>query len=145
MNKSNLTLDYRAEKFKLAQLNHRRTRNVSGDVIEQLGFVASFPISDNWQFVGGYHRDLTENRSIDSYAGIQYESCCWAIRLVTRRHINTNLEQLAQNTSDLPSTFDSGISLQLVIKGINGTSGFDISDMLQQGIFGYRRPYFLNN
>jgi LPS-assembly protein len=145
INKSNLTLDYRADKFKLAQLNHRRTRNVSGDVIEQLGFVASFPISDNWQFVGGYHRDLTENRSIDSYAGIQYESCCWAIRLVTRRHINTNLEQLAQNTSDLPSTFDSGISLQLVIKGLNGTSGFDISDMLQQGIFGYRRPYFLNN
>jgi LPS-assembly protein len=142
---SNLTIDYRADKYKLAQLNHRRTLDVSGSEIEQLGFVASFPIVDNWQFVGGYHRDLTQNRSIDSFAGIQYESCCWAIRLVTRRHINTNLEQLAQLTSDLPNTYDSGISLQLVIKGLNGTGGFDIGDMLQQGIFGYRRPYFLNN
>ena len=145
ISKSNLTLDYRADKYKLAQLNHRRTRGVSGSDIEQIGLVASFPIADKWQFVGGYHRDLTQNRSIDSYAGIQYESCCWAVRLVTRRHINTNLEQLAQLTSDIPTSFDSGISLQLVIKGLNGTGNFDIGDMLQQGIFGYRRPYFLNN
>jgi LPS-assembly protein len=145
ISKSNLTIDYRADKNKLAQLNHRRTRSVSGNEIEQLGFIASFPISDNWQFVGGYHRDITQNRSIDSFAGVQYESCCWAIRLVTRRHINTNLEQLAQQTTGVPSSFDSGVSLQLVINGLNGTGGFDISDMLQQGIFGYRRPYFLNN
>ena len=145
ISKSNLTLDYRADKYKLAQLNHRRTRSVSGNEIEQLGFIASFPIAKNWQFVGGYHRDLVLDRSIDSYAGIQYESCCWALRLVTRRHINTNLEQLNQFGSDHPTTFDSGISLQLVIKGLNGKGGFGISDMLQQGIFGYRRPYFLNN
>lgn len=144
LSKSNLTLDYRADKNKLAQLNHRYTRNVSGEKVQQLGFIASFPIADNWQFVGGYHRDLTNHRSIDSYVGVQYESCCWAIRLVSRRHINTNLEQLAQS-SDLPTSFDSGISLQLVIKGINGTSGLDIADMLSEGIFGYRRPYFLNN
>lgn len=145
ISKSNLTIDYRADKNKLAQLNHRYTRDVSGNKIEQLGLVTSFKISDNWQFVGGYHRDLSHNRSIDSYFGLQYESCCWALRLVSRRQLNTNFEQQVQQNMGVSNNFDSGISLQLVIKGFGGDGGLDISDMLQQGIFGYRRPYFLSN
>lgn len=144
-NKSNMTLDYRTDEYTLAQLNHRRTRDISDNDIEQLGLIASFPIAKHWQFVGGYHRDLKQHRSIDYYAGVQYDACCWAIRLVTRRHINTNLEQLSRINTDTPSSFDSGISLQFVIKGLSSNLDFDISDMLQQGIFGYRRPYFTNN
>jgi LPS-assembly protein len=45
----------------------------------------------------------------------------------------------------LSNNFDSGLSLQLVIKGFGGDGGLDILDMLQEGIFGYRRPYFLSN
>lgn len=145
ISKSNLTIDYRADKNKLAQLNHRRTRDVSGHEIEQLGLVTSFKIHDNWQFIGGYHRDLTHNRSIDSYFGLQYESCCWAVRLISRRHLNTNFEQQVNQSMGVSNNFDSGVSLQLVIKGFGGDGGLDVSEMLQQGIFGYRRPYFLNN
>lgn len=145
ISKSNLTLDYRANKNKLAQLNHRYTRDVSGHKIEQLGMVTSFKLFDNWQFVGGYHRDITHHRSIDSYVGLQYESCCWAVRLVSRRHLNTNFEQQVSQSMGLSNNFDSGLSLQLVIKGFGGDGGLDILDMLQEGIFGYRRPYFLSN
>ncbi|MFT4928276.1 MAG: LPS-assembly protein [Phenylobacterium sp.] len=143
--KSNISINYRGNKKTQAQLNHRYTRSVSGSKIEQIGLMASFEIASQWQFVGGYHRDLTNNRSIDSYAGLQYESCCWAIRLVSTRHINTNFEQQDLGPSGFPSTFDSGIALQFTIKGINGASGFNIADMLEEGVFGKRRRYFLNN
>lgn len=144
LTKSNLSLNYRGDKYTQAQLNHRYTRSVSGSKIEQVGLMGSFEIATNWQFVGGYHRDLTNHRSIDSYAGIQYESCCWAVRLVSTRHINTNFEQQNLGPSGFPSSFDSGIALQFTIKGINGSSGFDINEMQQEGIFGNRRRYFLN-
>lgn len=144
VSKSNLTIDYRADKNKLAQLNHRYTRDVSGHKIEQLGLVTSFKLADSWHFVSGYYRDLSEDRSIDSYVGLQYESCCWALRLVSRRNLNTNFEQQVNQSMGVSNSFDSGISLQLVIKGFGGDGGLDVSDMLQQGIFGYRRPYFLN-
>ena len=41
--------------------------------------------------------------------------------------------------------FDSSIRLNFVLKGLGGKSNYDVSRLLQQGIFGYRRPYFLNN
>lgn len=145
ISQSHLSLNYRANKYTLAQLNHRYTRSVSGNKIEQVGIMTGFELADQWQFVAGYQRDLTNHRSIDSYFGLQYESCCWAIRLVSNRHINTNLAQLAQTSSGLPSSFDSGISLSFTIKGINGSHGFDISEMFREGIFGKRRRYFLNN
>ena len=145
LTKSNVSLNYRGNKYTQAQLNHRYTRSVSGSKIEQVGLMASFEIAENWQFVGGYQRDLTNHRSIDSYAGIQYESCCWAIRLVSTRHINTNLEQVTLDPSGFPSSFDSGIALQFTFKGLGGARGFDIADMREEGIFGTRRRYFLNN
>ncbi len=144
LTQSNLSLDYRGKNDTLAQLNHRYSRDVSGIDIEQLGLNTTFPLTKEWQFVGGYYRDLTLDRSIESYVGLQYESCCWALRLVYNRRIDTNLEQFRILTNQ-DVQFDSGISLQFVIKGIGSKRGFNTKDMLRDGIFGYRRPYFINN
>lgn len=81
---------------------------------------------------------------IEANFGLQYESCCWAIRVVAKRQINTNLE-LALDDLSQPPTFDNGVAVQFVLKGFGEGAGFSVSDMLSNGIFGYRRPYLLNN
>jgi LPS-assembly protein len=81
---------------------------------------------------------------IEANVGFQYESCCWAIRLVARRQIETNLDLAIDNFAH-PVKLDSGIALRFVLKGFGDSAGFDVSDMLSSGIFGYRRPYLLNN
>jgi len=35
--------------------------------------------------------------------------------------------------------------LNFVLKGLGSKSRYDAQKLLQQGIFGYRRPYFLSN
>lgn len=57
---------------------------------------------------------------------------------------NTNLE-LALDDLSQPPTFDNGVAVQFVLKGFGEGAGFSVSDMLSNGIFGYRRPYLLNN
>ena len=139
---SNLTLDYKGDDNQLVQLNHRYANDVSGNTIEQAGLFTSIPISDEWQFIASYHRDLDNNRSIEVFSGLQYESCCWAFQITGHRQIETDLNQ---SIGQPQATFDSSIRLNFVLKGLGSKSRYDAQKLLQQGIFGYRRPYFLND
>jgi LPS-assembly protein len=144
-NKSEANVDYQYSKNHLIQLNHRYSRSVSGNKIEQVSLLTSGRINQDWQFVARLTQDLANQRNIESYAGLQYESCCWAIRLAYQRNISSKIdEQLGFNKSG--NEFDSGFVLQFVIKGLGGQqSSVGIEDMFNSSIFGYKRPYFLNN
>ena len=144
-NKSQMSLNYQIDKYNSVQLNHRYTRNVSGSSLEQASVLASFAINKDWAFVGRLTEDLKRNRSLESYAGLQYESCCWAIRIAYHRYINSNLSDdgLFNENRD---EFNSGFVLQFIIKGLNGKQGaIGTQEMFNSSIFGYKRPYYLQN
>lgn len=144
-NKSQLALNYQIDKYNSVQLNHRYTRNVSGSSLEQVSLLANYAINKDWAFVGRLTQDLKAKRSIESYAGLQYESCCWAVRIAYHRHINSNLgdEGLFNENRD---DFNSGFELQFIIKGLNGKQGaIGTQEMFNSSIFGYKRPYYLQN
>jgi LPS-assembly protein len=95
--------------------------------------------------VGRLTQDLKQERNLESYAGFQYESCCWAIRVAYHRHINSNLDD---NNSSIENRdeFDSGFMVQFIIKGLDGEqSAIGTQEMFNDSIFGYKRPYYLNN
>jgi len=144
-NKSQVSLNYQIDKYNSVQLNHRYTRNVSGTSLEQVSLLANYAISKDWAFVGRLTQDLKSQHSIESYAGLQYESCCWAVRLAYHRYINSNLSDdglFNENRDD----FNSGFELQFIIKGLNGKQGaIGTQEMFNASIFGYKRPYYLQN
>lgn len=159
-NKSQVGVDYqKKDKFNI-QLNHRYIRNVSDVSLEQLSLLTNVKLNNQWKLVsrvvhdlGSKNRSLTEiinntpkrKRSLESYLGVQYESCCWAIRLAYHRHIESNINQDILN-SENHNEFNSGFMLQFIFNGLNGQStSLDSEDMLSNSIFGYKRPYFLNN
>lgn len=142
--KSNASVDYRGNENTLLQLNHRYSRAVSGVEIQQLGLIGALPLQQNWQLIASYYRDVTNHRMIDANVGLQYESCCWAVRFVARRQIRADLDVAIDNVNQL-ARLDSGFSLQFVFKGFGDKAGFGVSDMLSNGIFSYRRPYLLTN
>jgi len=144
-NKSQLSIDYRQNRDNIFQLNHRYSRNVSGTTLEQLSLLSSVRINKEWQFVGRVTQDFRQKRSLESYAGFQYESCCWAVRLAYHRHINSDLGELNYSIENRDE-FDSGFVLQFVIKGFGSQkTAVGTQDMFNSSIFGYKRPYFLNN
>ena len=144
-NKSQVALNYQIDKYNSIQLNHRYTRNVSDSSLEQVSLLANFSINKDWAFVGRLTQDIKEKRSLESYVGVQYESCCWALRIAYHRHINSNLSDdgLFNENRD---TFNSGFKLEFIIKGLNGKQGtIGTQDMFNSSIFGYKRPYYLQN
>ncbi len=143
--KSQISLDYRHDERNIFQISHRYISNLSGVSIEQVSALGSMPINKDWQFVGHVTQDLVNKRSLESYAGVQYESCCWAVRVAYHRNINTNLDDQDFINQDRDE-FDSGFMIQFVLKGLGGNQRpLGVDDMLESGIFGYKRPYFLSN
>jgi len=137
--RSSFATEYRVEDDKLIQLNHRYIRDLSGEQIDQIGLSASWPINKDWHWVGRWYRDLKRSRTTESFFGLQYESCCWALRVTAQRHLSNRFDVTGNRSSE---DFDSGIALQFIFKGIGGARS-SVS-MLEEGMFGYRQPYVLN-
>jgi LPS-assembly protein len=118
---SQARLQYRPSTNKILNLAYRFRR----DSLEQGDLSWSWPIASNWNFVGRYNYSFLDDETLEQFYGLEYESCCWGLRLVSRRHISTR-----------DGTRDSSIGLQLVLKGMSSV-GTAADKMLERGILGY--------
>ncbi|MCZ4336055.1 LPS assembly protein LptD [Shewanella colwelliana] len=149
--KSEVTLDFRPGINKLMQVSYRYVpdlvnSNTNESVnISQAGVRAAWPINDNWYIVGNWYYDLNESRSVETYTGFQYESCCWAVRLSYHYRIKTNYDDDLAPTFEDRELFEHGFYLNFVIKGLGGSGPLGVSDMLDDGLFNYRKPLYLKN
>ena len=118
---SEARLQYRPSDNKVLNLGYRFRR----DSIEQGDVSMSWPIARRWNFVGRYNYSFREREALEQFFGLEYESCCWGLRLVSRRFISTR-----------DGTRDSSFSLQLVLKGM-ASVGSPTDKLLERGILGY--------
>jgi len=149
--KSEVTLDFRPGANKLLQFSYRYVpdllnSNTNESVnISQAGMRGAWPLNDSLYLVGNWYYDLNESRSVETYAGFQYESCCWALRLSYHYRIKTNYDDDYNPVLDNRELFESGLYLNFVIKGLGGSGPLGVSDMLNDGLFNYRKPLYLKN
>src|SRR5690606_34635696 len=118
---SEARLQYRPRTDKILNLSYRFRRGT----LEQGDVSWSWPLSEQWNLVGRYNYSFRDDETLERFFGLEYESCCWGIRLVTRRHISTR-----------DGTRDSSIGLQLVLKGMTSV-GTAADKLLEHGILGY--------
>ena len=123
---SEARIQYRPSRNKLLNLSYRFRR----DSLEQGDVSASWPIASNWNFVGRYNYSFRDKEVLEQFYGLEYESCCWGIRLVAREYISTR-----------DGTQDTSIGLQLVLKGMSSI-GTAADKMLERGILGYSADYW---
>ena len=119
--RSEARLQYRPAGNKVLNVAYRFRR----DSLEQGDLSWSWPIASNWNFVGRYNYSLRDDEALEQFFGFEYESCCWGLRFVSRRHISTR-----------DGTRDSSIGLQLVLKGMSSV-GTAADKLLERGILGY--------
>ena len=119
--KSEARLQYRPADNKVLNLAYRFRR----DSLEQGDLSWSWPVARRWNFVGRYNFSFRDREVLEQFFGLEYESCCWGLRLVSRRHISTR-----------DGTRDSSFGLQLVLKGMTSV-GTAADRLLERGILGY--------
>jgi LPS-assembly protein len=97
--------------------------------IDQSDISFRWPVSKNWSAVGRWNYAVPEGRSLELFAGVEYESCCFGVRAVARRFL-----------TDVDGDFDNGIFLQMELKGLAGI-GKKTVDFLKQQIPGYQSEF----
>jgi LPS-assembly protein len=97
------------------------------DLFEQADFSFLYPINDNWSVVGRYYYSIKDKRALEQIAGVQWESCCLAVRLIARRYQRNRSEDL-----------NSSLQVEFELKGL-GSAGQNTERVLRRAILGYNR------
>ena len=77
--------------------------------------------------VGRHYYSLLDKKPLETIAGVQWSSCCVAVRLVGRRYIHNREGDLS-----------NGVMLEVELKGL-GSGGQDTRKTLRRAILGYNR------
>jgi LPS-assembly protein len=78
----------------------------------------SWPLSEKWHAIGRYNYSVLENKALDRFAGLEYETCCWAIRTFWQRGVTNNVGES-----------DSAIAIQFEMKGFSNVGSGSITSL----------------
>ena len=144
---SNSSIEYRRDEDRLVQLNYRyaspeyiqatlpkyySTAEQYKNGISQVGAVASWPIADRWSIVGAYYYDTNANKQADSMLGVQYSSCCYAIRVGYERKLN------GWDNDKQHAVYDNAIGFNIELRGLSSNYGLATQEMLRSNILPYQ-------
>ncbi len=90
--------------------------------LEQLDVSAEWPLTARWTLQARTLYALRDDRNLESYAGVVYHTCCWALRVFASRRLSEGTTQT------------SGIHLELELTGL-GKLGEAPASPLEQGLF----------
>lgn len=97
------------------------------DLLEQADASILYPISPTWSLVGRYYYSIMDSKPLEILGGVQWDSCCMAVRVLARRYVH-NREGELQNA----------IQFEFELKGL-GSAGQDTGRTLRRAILGYNR------
>ncbi|ALD76729.1 MULTISPECIES: LPS assembly protein LptD [Citrobacter freundii complex] len=144
---SSSSIEYRRDENRMLQLNYRyaspeyiqatlpsyySTAEQYKNGISQVGAVASFPIADRWSIVGAYYFDTNVNKEADSMLGLQYNSCCYAIRFGYERKLNGWDDKMQH------AIYDNTIGFNIELRGLSSNYGLGTTQMLRSNILPYQ-------
>lgn len=75
-------------------------REAGDDDVEQLTYNANWPISDRWQIFGSGRYSLERSENIASSIGVEYNGCCWKLRLIGSDRVDSRRLRNLDPTDD---------------------------------------------
>lgn len=127
--KSVVQVHYQPATDRIVNLAYRFRTRVDGiEGLEQIDASTSWPITRAWHLVGRWNRSLHDARDLEKLAGFEYQSCCYAVRVVWRNYVNDITGGGGANNA---------VFVQLELKGLTRI-GQDVSGLLEHGILGYQ-------
>ncbi|MCE3045551.1 LPS-assembly protein LptD [Legionella sp. 16cNR16C] len=140
----NINFHYQPEVNKIITLGY--TYLVNGDIVElseiplqknalhQASASFAWPINDAWSTLGAFSYNISKRYDMMTFMGIQYDNCCWAVRLVGGRAFKS-LSQAAR------PQYNDNVYLQLLLKGLGSVGNSDPATIIHTYIPGYRDSF----
>jgi LPS-assembly protein len=87
--------------------------------VDQFDFRIFWPINESWRLLSRLNYSFADSDLLEIQGGIEYESCCWALRTVVRRYLKNR-----------DGDYRDGIYFELNLKGLTsvGTQSSQLFD-----------------
>lgn len=132
IDKGSFLYHYQSDDRHIFNLGYRYRRDeIDANTIDQSDISFKWPVSDHWSVLGRWNYSLTDEHDLESIAGLEYNSCCWAFRVVGRGHLTQD-----ENNEDV---FDRSVIFTLVLKGFGSTG--KANKELERAILGFHPEY----
>lgn len=143
-NNGNLNLHYQPEINQIISFGYSylvngdmtqvREMGTEDNALHQATLAFAWPLSDKWSAVGAYTHNISKNYSMMTLVGLQYDSCCWAMRALGGRTFQS------LNASYEPQ-YNNNIYLQILLKGLGSLANSDPSNIISTYIPGYQDQF----
>lgn len=130
--RGSLQFRYNPAKRRIINLGYRY-RNLIQEQVD-VSLLWPLPYTRRWHFVGRWTQSLLDETTIEAFAGLEYQTCCWKLNIIKRRFLNKGLvaQKLLPGFENI-DPYDRSIFIQLELKGM-GKLGKAIDQLLEGGI-----------
>ncbi len=108
--------------------------------INQTDISGIWPLNEAWSLIGRWNYDHANERNLETIAGVEYENCCWTLRVLARKWIDNDALYYGGIEDD-----NTGLFVQFELKGLGSLLGGNVAGILNNGITGYRDRDYVQN
>ncbi|WP_421576695.1 LPS-assembly protein LptD [Stenotrophomonas maltophilia] len=96
-------------------------------LLEQADLSFLYPLNERWSLVGRYYYSIQDRAPLEIIGGVQWDSCCLAVRAIARRYVRNREGEL-----------NNSFQIEFVLKGLSSI-GQNTDRTLRRAILGYYR------
>ena len=103
--------------------------------LHQATIAAAWPLSERWSGLGAYSHNISEGYSMMTFMGLQYDNCCWAMRLMGGRAFKS------LDPDTLLPQYNNNVYFQITLKGLGSVASSDPASTISSYLPGYRNLF----
>jgi LPS-assembly protein len=143
-NNGDINLQYTAEENRLLKFSYAYL--INGNVfidsyqvaqikpLHQATIAYAWPLRENWSSLGVYSYNVSENNTMLALLGLQYDTCCWAARLIGGRAF----DRFKTNSDLQHPAYNNNVYLQILLKGLGSVASSDPSSTIHSYLPNYQ-------
>ena len=140
LDEGGLSLHYQTESNNLFNFGYRYSRLGTSSLstgprdLSQVDTSMALALSDRWSLFSRFRYDVEDHRSLDQMVGVQYDDCCWMVRVLYQEGVQQ--ETLDELTNEVNVESDYAFIVEFQLKGL-GNLGNKAENLLKESILGY--------
>jgi len=131
---------YRPVNGRIFNVGYNYRRPIPGSFLratrtEEVSTSTYLPLNRNWSVFGAISYSLENDLSIEDMFGVEYDSCCWTVRMLQLRYYNNQSTFINFNNPNLER--ETTLQFQFLLKGMGGF-GNRITNIMHDMIRGFQ-------
>ena len=108
---------------------------IEDNALHQASIGYAWPLTERWSGLGAYSYNISKGYSMMTLLGLQYDDCCWAMRLIGGRAFQS------LSIGALAPQYNNNVYLQIMLKGLGSVASSDPASTIMTYLPGYKNMF----